>query len=525
MGTQERGIFLRKASGVVRNVGAFDVFNYNLGMINIGIGIAYILLFGPAFYGGVDLVLGLLLVVMGVLPTAVGYYIFSITMPRSGGEYTFISRGLNGVLGFVMSFDMVVWFMFYTGWSAGAMAYMGLSPFLQYLSSLTGRSDLSQMAVWFSGSTGFFLFGTGMIIFSAAVLIMGMKAYVRLNNIAVMIAVVGILLVIGLLFAGSREQFVAALPAGSGGLQYDTVINKAVETGWAPAGGSLLGSMLWPYYPLAYSICSCVFSGEIKKVGRSQLAGILGSLAFSAVLILLLIAGAYRTIGYDFLGAIGWNYYVNPAFSTPVIPWIGLLATMLTDNWVLATIVHLSFFLWAFFWVAGCMMYNTRAMLAWGLDRLMPARLGYVSPRFNTPVVATVISAVVGVIFLAMFAFTDWLVTLVGDAGMVPTFIAVGLAMITLPYVKKDVFQRSPANWRIAGIPVISLLGIATVVFQVVMFWPFYTDPVGGAVALSARISALAVPVTGFIIYFAMREYRKRQGIKVELAFREIPVE
>lgn len=89
-----KGIFLRRASGVVRNVNPVDVFFYNLGLINIGIGIAYIVLLGPAFYGGVDLGLGILLVAIGCVFQALTYYFFSVTMPRSGGDY--LQRWCNG---------------------------------------------------------------------------------------------------------------------------------------------------------------------------------------------------------------------------------------------------------------------------------------------------------------------------------------------------------------------------------------------------------------------------------------------
>jgi amino acid transporter len=521
-------LFLRKASGVVRNVNPRDVFFYNVGLINIGIGISYILLLGPAFYPGVDLVLGISLVTIGCLFQALTYYFFSVVMPRSGGDYVFISRSLGPLLGFVMSWNMVIWLLFYSAWSSGAIGWLGLSSFLQTIAQVTGNTLLADAAVFVSRNEGWFIIGTIFLIISAIILIMGTRLYFRINNILMYLALIGCFVTLFVLALANREQFMVSFQKFTG-LGYDEVVSKAIETGWSPALQpsitSFLGFMIWPFYPLAYAIMSCAFAGEIKKVEKSQLYGMPGTVAFSAILMILITLAAYRTIGYEFLAAISWNYYINPNFSTRIIPWIGLLASMLTDNLLLILLINLSFVAWAWFWIPGCMIYGTRVMLAWAMDRLMPEKVGYVSPKYNTPVISTIIAFLIAEIFLTLFAFTPWFTTLVGIASMVITFVFMGIAGMVFPYKARAIFEKSPVKYKIGGVPVMSLLGLGTTVFMAIMLYPFFTDQVGGAWTDLSRISIAIVFITGILVYVVAREYRKRRGMDISLVFKEIPVE
>ncbi len=67
----EQRIFLRKASGLIRTASTGDTFIYNIGLVSVGLGVASILYYGPAFYPGGDLLWASVLagVVMAALPS------------------------------------------------------------------------------------------------------------------------------------------------------------------------------------------------------------------------------------------------------------------------------------------------------------------------------------------------------------------------------------------------------------------------------------------------------------------------
>src|SRR5438874_2468050 len=84
-------LFARKATGLVRQASAWDIFVYNTNFVNIPIGVAFIFLFVPAgAYPGANVFLSILLTTLVVLPTNLVYGALSAAMPRSGGEYVYV---------------------------------------------------------------------------------------------------------------------------------------------------------------------------------------------------------------------------------------------------------------------------------------------------------------------------------------------------------------------------------------------------------------------------------------------------
>ena len=58
--TGER-VFLRKASGLIKTASNTDVLIFDIGLVSIGLGLAFLLYFGPAAYPGSNLYLATLI--------------------------------------------------------------------------------------------------------------------------------------------------------------------------------------------------------------------------------------------------------------------------------------------------------------------------------------------------------------------------------------------------------------------------------------------------------------------------------
>lgn len=530
-------VFLRDASGVVRNVKLSDTFIYNIGLMNIGIGAAFILLLGPSFYAGANVPLAIAITAIFCGVQALTYYFLSVIMPRSGGIYTFLSRSLHPAVGFIMSFNMVFWLLFFSAVSATYLGNLGLGPLFAVLGDQTGNALLTSWGAsltppagtFLSGTISTFAIGSIAILFSAIILVSGMRTYFRIQWIAMLIAFLGTFALIGVLFTTSQETFVANFNQFTGdGLTHQSVIDTARENGWGTAEfslGATLSLMVWPFYPLAFSVMSSSFAGEIKDVKKSQLYGMPGAVITSGIIFILITYGAYQSMGYEFLGAIGYNYFIAPAGTTEVIPWIGLLGSIASGNLLLITLISLSFLMWTWFWVPGCMLYGTRSMLAWSIDRVAPDKLGEVSSKYHTPVYSTVVAGVLAEILLAVYLFVDVTQALVGIGSMGITFAVAGLGAAALPYRRPEMFENSPVNYRVLGVPVMTILGLATFGYMSLMVYYFFTDPLIGAGSPIAAGVSVGVLALGLLIYYGMRAYRSRQGIDVDRAFDEIPVE
>ena len=87
-------VFLRKASGLIKTASNTDVFIYDIGLVSIGLGLGFILFFGPAAYPGGNLFGATVLAGVAMLCVGLGMITWTVTIPRSGGIYCFGTRSM-----------------------------------------------------------------------------------------------------------------------------------------------------------------------------------------------------------------------------------------------------------------------------------------------------------------------------------------------------------------------------------------------------------------------------------------------
>ena len=529
-------VFLRKASGLVREISFTDVLLYNVAQISIGIGIAYIVLFCPSFYPGSSMELSILITTVGCMFFALVYALFSVIMPRSGGDYVFVSRTVHPAIGFAMNWNFVVWELFYVGWSAGLFGFLGLSTFFAVLGSITGNSQMESYAAFAASPNGYVIVGTIAIMFFTLLLVFGARTYFKFQSASFIIALVGSVLTIFVLATSNSTSFVtafnnyASLLGVSSKDAYHQIINEAVTAGYTAGApfswDATLKSTLWPFLALAISMLSTVFAGEIKGVKKNQMIGIPASLLLCGGVFIVMAYLIVNVVGYDFLGAVAYLYYVNPSvYPLPTMPWYSLFAALLSTNVILTFLIMISFAIWSVYWVGVCAIYSSRCIFAWSIDRLTPKWVGYVSERYRTPVAAVLLSMGIGWVFLIIYAYTPYLVTLVGMLGLAITILVVCIAGLILPFRRKELYEKSPANYQVAGMPVISILSLGGIIYLLYTIYLFLIDNVVAANTLSNEISIVGIIISGFVYFYVARAYQKKKGIDVDLAYREIPIE
>src|ERR671933_1596691 len=99
---QERSLFVRKATGLVRGWSVQDAFIYaafSVNLITLGL---YIFSFGPFIPKG-SLLWAVILSGAYLVLQAITYASLIAAMPRAGGDYVWMSRVLGGGVGFVLA--------------------------------------------------------------------------------------------------------------------------------------------------------------------------------------------------------------------------------------------------------------------------------------------------------------------------------------------------------------------------------------------------------------------------------------
>jgi amino acid transporter len=172
-------------------------------------------------------------------------------------------------------------------------------------------------------------------------------------------------------------------------------------------------------------------------------------------------------------------------------------------------------------------LYVSRCIFAWAFDRVVPEKLGSVSPKYHIPIPAIALSGVVCTLFFLLFQYVYGLALELTISIVISTlmfsYIIVGITGIVFPWRRKEIYETSPIQYKVLGMPVISLVGIADVVFLVSLAYFYISQSAYGAFDWGSYVFFLVLFCAGLVGYYVSRAYRKKQKIDLDMTFREIP--
>jgi amino acid transporter len=528
-------VFARQATGLRREASAKDVFIYNTNNQNVGIGVTFMVLLIPALYVGGSMVTATILAGILALPMAGVYAYFAAAMPRSGGDYIYISRTLHPFLGFLSSWNWVIWLVTYTGIPAAYLAQYGLSGLCRELGYVFDSPTLVGYGDNFGRKWWIFVAGSLLLTFFAIVFALGTRLYFRIQNVTFVVAMVGV--VVGLVILAIHNQTDTgsgfnAYISGVGGVDNATASLDKYSQNLPQSSFDLkqtLYAMVWPLFITLYAITSSFIGGEVRNAKRSQFIAMPGSIVYVTLLMLLLVLGLNHAAGTTFLGRLG---YPLPQ-DVPSVLGIGnlptyneVIATMVRNQGWLVLVLGVSFLFWTYVWLPINFLAATRAILAWAFDGLFPRKLSEVNERYHTPIYAIAFVWVLSEICL--YLYVDQIFnTLNGIFAWILSFVLCSIAATVFPYRRRDLWQASPWNGSTMGIPNITILGaVATACLLFCEYW-FWYDPVQGFDLWGTTlrwVMALIVP-SAAVVYGIAWFTSKQRGVPVDRVFAEIPPE
>jgi len=521
-----RDLFVRNATGLVRELTAFDAFNLVFAAVLIPVGITEVMAFTPMFWPHANMLLSFLFATPLVATFGLVYLYFTVIMPRSGGDYIWVSRTLSPFLGFFANFSLT--FVFLT-WIAFNFTYMlsVMGPAAAYVggwhaSAVTAPSNGEMM-----------LIATVLTALFTVLMIFGVRAVARYMMITFAVVWLGMIIWLIAMAIGSHSHFVAAWDAHSG-TTVNAVIAKASKLGFSAAGGigwaATLFGMIYSFQVYTGFQWTGYFAGEIRNVRRTATTSILGALVVSAIGYIAAVGLIYKYFGFRFFGASvfmalgGGSAHWNLAFK-PYLP--ALVDFVPGPHWLLV-FVALCFVLAILWWTPAGMMLGTRNMFAWSFDRLAPEKLTTVSDRFHTPVVATItIGCVVELLnYLNIYqGLGAYLLNII--AVMALAFIIVSIAAAVAPWRRPQLHSQGPgwARRKVAGVPVITLVAAVSAISWIFVIYVAFHTGFGGTFGLKPMLEAFTAPAIGVVYYIGARLYRHLQGMRFGQTFAEIPPE
>ncbi len=534
---QSPSLFVRQATGLVREGKTRDAFFYNVMWSGGALTLAFFYLLGPTSWPRANFMLTVLIAAAFGIGGAFLYAMLTRLMPRTGGDYVFISRTLHPALGFMSNLSYVFWNLVVVGVYSTYFATYGAGAFLRMLVGFGASPSLLSTANWFSSHWGIFVTGTVLIILSALTFaIGGSRLFFRLQQGSFVLYALGAFVLVALVgiftshasFVGSFNHYASNLGVSDAAQKLQVSAAKAgyVSKGYDFHDTLFAVSDAWFIFGFIFS--STYFAGEIKTGRRTQLLSVPGAVAVVVIALVILIPSFQGMAGHNFLNELGNAKSSAYGFSggAPAYPEIAAIGS---GSPVLGTIMILGFVMGIVAWLPQTMMLASRCMLAWSFDKVMPEKLSEVDERTHTPLIATAIVAVCFIASTAIYAFTSLLTTLSVLFPLTLTLMIVAVSGIALPYRRKDLFGASGGTRRILGVPLLSVVGfVALIGFGAAMTILLIDRGSGTSIKYNWHIDLIALGVffvVGPTIYYVSRAIRKRQGFDLDLAYSEIPPE
>lgn len=522
----------RQTSGLVREGKPSDAIFFNFFGGTLGPVIGWILLFGIAFYPGSNVLLTVLIAFVLCLGLNVTYAYFSAIMPRSGGDYVFISRTFHPWLGFAANASFMFWLAFYVGTAGALIGQTGLSTAFRQLGQWTGNLDWATWGDWFYTDWGRFISGLAVIALVGPLIVVsrrGLRTYFRFQRYVFAFCIGTLLLTIVATLIMSKTGFIDAFNGYAGDFSGESNTHQLIMEEGGPHGGFSLDqtllAMTWPFYMTSFLLMSAYWAGESRTGLRAHLTGIVGAYGLAFVLTMVTVAVSVNAFGVDFLNALGLT---DPAsYGMGFTPYYVELVGAWTGP-VLGIIMAIGLAVWLLPYVPALTIMITRSMLAWSFDGVMPKWLGKVDPRTSNPVNATLVAYGVAIFLLVLYAFTPWFTVVTALLGFAVTFFITCVSAIVFPYRRRELFEASPANTRFLGIPVLSIAGAAGAIGVAFIALYLVRDPSSGTnwPANKGQIyGIIAAFVIAAVIYFVATALQRRRGVDIGVAYRALPRE
>jgi amino acid transporter len=535
------GVFLRKASGVVRTWRSRDGMYYGYLSAAGLYCIALIGFLGAAIFPNANVLIANIIPLLCFVVVHAVYANLASGMPRSGGDYVFVSRLLHSSVGYMITWGIwVAWAFFWQYLAGSTIVTAAISPALSAIGVATGNDWFTNAAdkvqLWYIKipiSLALCLLATWILVMSAgAFLAIMRKVLIPLSALGV--AIIGL----SFIFIPSSTAFkhfddfqakVSGLPAGK-------VISTASDLGFAPTHSVWfdtlgLATLIGMYY--VWTLWQSALLGEIKQANQLKTTFWMydGASIMQFVTLFVVQVGAYWYFGQHWFTSFSWLALNQPdalGGAWSMRGWTTMMYLPSYNIWI-----GLLLFLCFMAPMSNSLFNNplscSRYLLAMAFDRVLPKWLGGVNKNgipTNAIWFCFIMTVVVGILIELAPSLSQLLLW-----TSFATYIGVGaslLAGLVFPSRGKAIFDVSPGKeWRVLGMPGVvpsAVLALAYVVASMIImiahdsFGLLLAGP--ARVGLWAMIVALIVP---FVAFWIIRSLRRREGIEVDYAFKTIP--
>jgi amino acid transporter len=542
MATQDREaqgtskeLFVRRASGLTRTVSPWSALVYAFVCPTMTFAFLYYTQEQTLYLGAKGFWTSFTILLL--FPIAAVYVFMSLSMPRSGGEYIYVSRILNPLLGFIASWTLTIVGINWSGLLSQWTVNWGFGNTFLAEGLATGNKTLIHWGQYLSITTpdnrwAIWLLASGVLAVAFGVMALGTKHVMRAMWVVLVVQwVMLISFIIISLAAGGEANAIAGFEKIQGIKWSDVTTAVNALPGGLP--GFSIAATIWA--GLAFvnlstlgSTYAANISGEIKKVNKAMPIAQLGSMALFVVYWILFTSVANHGLGENTIRSLATLESTGGASGMlGTYPLVSYMVVWMTQNWFLVLMAGpLAFAVATWGGVLGLSFGPVRNLFAFSFDGLIPGWFNKVS-RNGSPNRAVLLAFVIAWLVLSVATFTTWYsyITYTVTIWMVG-WVILGVAAMVFPYVRKDIFEKSPqlVQSKFLGAPVITILGaLTTIVSAVTIYATFLTGTTPTLNHKNLLYTALFFILLPIVIYIVARIWQRSKGVRMDLRFKTIP--
>jgi len=528
-------LFLRKATGLVREVGPFTAMALGL-THTIGGGINKLMIEASYNNPGASVPLAFAITAIPTIFTAVAYTLLSISMPRTGGDYIYITRSVNPIIGFLST-----WGFFFTEiLSLGVICFYDIPVWgmtLGIAGVATKNTDLINLGSTLSTDlTTIFLASFVLLMIFTLTAYLGMRVYGWIVNALLIIPAVGSFATIGLLLSASPATASTLWNQTYGAGTYEAIRSLAnahsSHEAWPIAPFTMDATLkagiasIWAY--IGFTAAAYV-GGEVKNPSRSMIWAIIMSSVLIIAYYISVSALVYNAFGdfiplYDFVHK-NYNTELNAIIPNAPPRYLPtFVAALAPGNSALQFFVAITAAIWLMNDIPAFFVVCTRLIFSWSFDRFFPEAFAAVDERFHTPYWAVTLVGIGGFFGLVLSWISEQKLAGAYIAAMdttmlyqvTVTFACVAAALT--PYVRRDLYDKG-LKIELAGIPVLTIVGVLGFTFNF-WFWLVTATWLAPTTDMLTQAVWMGVGVLIFVAYYAVNI---RKGIDVKTIYAEVP--
>lgn len=512
----------KKSASLIRGMGFLAILAFGVNAISLSAAGQLPFASVAGLWPGGNLTLILLLAVVLSLFHAYTYAVIGSAAPRSGADYFIASRVLSAPLAFASSWTLVIFSGLVAGSLIAGIPQHTLPMIFRTLSLITNERQLMVLADTVAAPENVVLIGTVCVVLVFMTLILSQRAIVRFLQVGLVLGLLAWGIIYFQLLSVPINIFPSAWNTYMGSGDYLDRIIQARALGMDYAfdrnGTTLAGLILgfWIFY--GYFIPT-YFAGEVKNPGKNLLLGSLASLLLAGGIFVGAVYLLNRLVPSEWLAAESF-LYLNPAYKGISMPWITFYAAVLRPNLALIIIVSIAWVFTLFNLAQTYFFYMSRIVLAWADDGLMPEVVSYVHPVMRSPLMPVLFAAIIAELGVVDASLNGVLSAQINFVFFVVLTQLVPVAAITLlPFLKRDWFESaSPlVRLKLGPIPVITLVGLLTLVYLVWLAVAYIIYPVLGGVQTGTLMTFSLLFISGIAWFFGRKAYLKSLGHDLSL--------